>query len=127
MESIGPLSKIVDSLRIELAAKEAELDTAMAALPKNGDLLFFYGDGCTFTKRVAPSVRCLEMTLGESVTRLESWNDEANMARYKAIGGEKRCGGVPFFHNVKTGSTVCGARSCDILTKWAQSVEAVHV
>ena len=127
MEEIRAAQAAVDTLRSELATKEAELEAAMSTLPRSENLLFFYGDGCSFTKRVAPQVRCLEMKLGRSVTRLETWNDSANAKRYDEVGGKKRCGGVPFFYNTTTGSSVCGARACDILTKWAQSVEELHV
>ena len=79
-------------------------------LPADESLLFFYGQGCNFTNRVLPEIRCarpappartllcrlcshaialsharvasgLEAKLGRRVTPLETWNNTANAAR----------------------------------------------
>ena len=38
-------------------------------------------------------------------------------------GGDRYCGGVPYFYNEKTGSSVCGAATCELLKLLATSSE----
>jgi hypothetical protein len=42
----------------EKEAAEAGIEKLLQKLPVDENLLFFYGDGCTFTKRVQPEIRC---------------------------------------------------------------------
>ena len=67
-----------------------------------------------------PAVSELEGRLGKRLTRLETWHSSDNQKRYTDVGGDKSCGGVPFFYNVDTKESVCGARGIDILEAWAK-------
>ena len=89
------------------------------------NLLYFYRSTCPFTKKAEPHINCLETTLNLKLTRLETTVSQ-NGDLYDSVGGEEYCGGVPFFYNKETGSTVCGARDCEILKKWANSTTKVH-
>eukprot|EP00005_Dracoamoeba_jomungandri_P005954 CAMPEP_0174260686 /NCGR_PEP_ID=MMETSP0439-20130205/10283_1 /TAXON_ID=0 /ORGANISM="Stereomyxa ramosa, Strain Chinc5" /LENGTH=96 /DNA_ID=CAMNT_0015344985 /DNA_START=24 /DNA_END=314 /DNA_ORIENTATION=+ len=93
-------------------------------MSKANDLVMFYGEGCPFTKRVAPEVNCLEKYLSslsgnpEKILKLEIYENEKNREEFLQAGRNK-CNGVPFFYNKKTGDYICGATSCENLKKWA--------
>ena len=70
----------------------------------------FYGASCPMTARAEPIVSKVEKVLNTNVSRLEVYSNEENLAKYKEVGGMEHCGGVPFFYNTQTGSTVCGVR-----------------
>jgi len=72
------------------------------------------------TRKAEPVVQSLEASIGKSVTRLEVYRSETNKQRYIQSGGLEKCGGVPFFYNDYTKSTVCGAREIAVLQRWAQ-------
>jgi hypothetical protein len=103
--------------------KIQQIETKMKSLPVDENLLFFYGDSCPFTARARPEIQCLEISLGKQITKKEVWTDATNEELYRSVGGQKNCGGVPFFYNKSTGGSVCGARACDILISWANSKE----
>ena len=42
----------------EKADAEAGIEKLLQKLPVSDNLLFFYGEGCTFTTRVQPEIRC---------------------------------------------------------------------
>jgi hypothetical protein len=90
------------------------------------NLFFFYRSTCPFTKKVEPQLQCFESSTKLSVKRLETTSPK-NYDLYEASGGIEYCGGVPFFYNSKTGSTVCGAQSCEVLKLWAKSTEKLHM
>ena len=79
----------------------------------------FYGATCPMTTRAEPIVAKVETALNTKVDRLEVYKNEENLKKYKEVGGLELCGGVPFFYNTKTGSTVCGVREEAIITAWA--------
>lgn len=87
------------------------------------ELKFFYGEGCTFTKRVQPAISCLELKLGKEIKKLEIYNNTENRKKYIQAEGPQNCGGVPYFYNETTGSSVCGACSCAVLLEWALAKE----
>jgi hypothetical protein len=62
----------------------------------------------------------LERSLGRRITHLETWEDESNQKQYDSVGGATLCGGVPFFYNLETGKSICGAAPCEALVKWAK-------
>jgi hypothetical protein len=42
----------------EKSDAEAGIEKLLQKLPVSENLLFFYGEGCTFTSRVQPEIRC---------------------------------------------------------------------
>eukprot|EP00802_Teleaulax_amphioxeia_P002363 Tamp_02365.p1 GENE.Tamp_02365~~Tamp_02365.p1 ORF type:complete len:271 (-),score=40.82 Tamp_02365:1235-2047(-) len=102
-QELASLQATLQRAAQEQAAAEAGIEAVLKRLPADESLLFFYGQGCNFTNRVLPEIRCLEAKLGRRVTPLETWNNTANAARYREVGGPDLCGGVPFFFNTKTG------------------------
>jgi hypothetical protein len=81
-------------------------------------MLWFYGDSCSFTKKVAPEVKCAEDSLGSAFHRFEVYNNEPNKNLYRQLA-QNRCQGVPFFLNVMTGDFVCGYAPCPRLIQVA--------
>jgi hypothetical protein len=51
----------------EKAAAEAGIERLLQTLPVDKNLLFFYGDGCSFTKRVQPEIRCKNFYIFELI------------------------------------------------------------
>ena len=43
------------------------------------------------------------------------------------VGGAQNCGGVPFFYNEKTGSSVCGAAPFELLKMFATSLLGLRI
>ena len=120
-------NNILDTLRKELndiktlqIQKEQEIKNIINKSPIDQNLLYFYGKECGFTKKVEPSVSELESKLGKRLNRLETWHIQENQSRYSEVGGDKSCGGVPFFYNIETKESVCGARGIEILEAWAK-------
>ena len=112
MLDVVPLEK-------ELSSLQARVDAATRDLPVAPHLQFYYGGRCPYTAKVAPQVACLELHLGQRLSRFETWESEANHRQWVAVGGQENCGGVPFFFNRETGESICGATSCDLLKNWA--------
>jgi hypothetical protein len=110
----------LDSLRSD---KQSELSKALSSLPENSNLVFFYGEQCGYTKRAEPHVNCLEAFIGKRLNRLEVWNNKDNQTTYKESGGEKNCGGVPYFYNKITKAVVCGVSDCEAMKNWAKGAE----
>ena len=69
LAKIEHLNKEIDELSRLQDMKREQISSLSEKLPSNKDLLFFHGDGCSFTKRVEPSVRCVESFLGQKLTR----------------------------------------------------------
>ncbi|KAL8273146.1 hypothetical protein Esti_002904 [Eimeria stiedai] len=78
-------------------------------------LLAFVGEGCKYCERMAGSLRLVEEQTGERVLRLEVWRNALNFERLD----RGRCGGLPFFINLKSLRFVCGATSPRNLLHWA--------
>ena len=112
------------SLQAKISELEREVSSEIKAQPERSDLIFFYGDGCPYTKKALPFVDCLERHLHRPVVRKETWNDEGNHELWTKSGGVAKCGGVPFFYNATTGATACGAVDCDSLKVWAKVTTA---
>ena len=51
---------------------EGQIEALLTKLPEDPNLLYFYGDGCSFTARAKPHVQSLETAIGKRVTRLET-------------------------------------------------------
>lgn len=98
-----------------------EIKESLNKLPIDNNLIFFYGEHCSFTKKVQNEVNCLEIHLNKQINKKEVWNNIENQKLYQEVGGLNSCGGVPFFYNKNTGKSICGATSCDILKIWADS------
>ena len=124
---VASLQSEIASLDAAKAVKENEMKALCLLLPVEPNLKFFYGDSCPMTKKAEPYVQALEASLGKKVMRLEVYGNEKNVEEYKSCGGVTHCGGVPFFYNVMTKATVCGARETDVLKQWAkQNGPATH-
>ncbi len=111
-------------LEQELSSLQARVDAATRGLPVAPHLQFYFGGRCPYTAKVAPQVACLELHLGQRLSRFETWDDADNHAQWVGVGGQDNCGGVPFFYNRETGESICGATSCDLLKKWAAASAA---
>jgi hypothetical protein len=111
--------KELRALRAQVSVLESEIDATVQQAPAADHLVFFYGESCPFTKRALPAVTCLERALRRPVVRRETWSNAKNHDLWKEAGGEKHCGGVPYFFNATTGESVCGAADCETLKKWA--------
>ena len=81
-------------------------------------LLMFFGTECSHCHDMDPLVEKLEKETGVKVTRLEVWHNAKNAEVLKQKDNIN-CGGVPFFHNEKTGKSICGAVPYEKLKKWA--------
>ena len=115
----------IETLKGELHALEAAVSSEITLQPTREDLVFFFGEGCAYTKKAEPSVSCLERFLKAPITRKESWHNEGNNTLWKESGGDTNCGGVPYFYNKTTGASACGAVNCEKLKIWATTTKAV--
>ena len=82
-------------------------------------LLMFYGNSCPMTRKVEPTVEKVEKKLQKTIRRLEVYENEENLRKYREVGGLELCGGVPFFYNIETKSSICGVREEAIISAWA--------
>eukprot|EP01088_Endostelium_zonatum_P009363 TRINITY_DN22581_c0_g1_i1.p1 TRINITY_DN22581_c0_g1~~TRINITY_DN22581_c0_g1_i1.p1 ORF type:complete len:120 (-),score=17.44 TRINITY_DN22581_c0_g1_i1:312-671(-) len=91
--------------------------------PKNPDedLVMYYGKNCRFTLKAIPEVDCLELYLrSKNPSRFQLVKKEIyESPEIRTIPNFSQCGGVPFFHNKRTGGTICGIRPCRDLKFWA--------
>jgi hypothetical protein len=95
-------------------------------MENNTNLKFFYGEGCKFTAKAMPEIDCVEQFINRKIQKFEVWSNDDNMVEYKRSEGTQNCGGVPYFYNASTGSSVCGAQKCDILKEWAMSTSKIN-
>jgi len=82
------------------------------------DLLEFYGTECVHCREMDPLIKRLEQEENLKIIRLEVWHNAQNaelLTKLDKIG----CGGVPFFHNKKTGASLCGSVDWERFKKWA--------
>ncbi len=82
------------------------------------DLIEFFGTECVHCHEMDPLLERLKDETGVELTRLEVWHNEANAQKWQECDGGK-CGGVPFFINMKTGKWICGSTSYEKLKAWA--------
>ncbi|HLC74346.1 MAG TPA: hypothetical protein VJH88_00650 [Candidatus Nanoarchaeia archaeon] len=82
------------------------------------DLLMFTGTECSHCHEMEPLLKKLEKEFKLKVERLEVWHNADNMKKLKELDNGK-CGGVPFFFNMKTKKWICGSDSYENLKKWA--------
>jgi len=85
---------------------------------KESHLLEFYGTECHFCIQMAPLIERLEKEEKVKVEKIEVWHNQSNAKRLQEIDKGK-CGGVPFFINMKTGKWICGASDYEGFKKWA--------
>ena len=85
-----------------------------------GDWLMFYGTECTHCHEMDPLVQKLEKEQKITVDRIEVWHNDQNMAKLQKLDAGK-CGGVPFFYNLKNKKWICGSTSYEHLKEWAIS------
>lgn len=83
-----------------------------------GDLIDFYGTECVHCNEMNPMIEQLEDELKVQINHLEVWHNDKN-AGYLEKLDQGKCGGVPFFYNLKTKKFLCGATSYDKLKAWA--------
>jgi hypothetical protein len=120
-ESIVELMNELNEIELKRTEKLQQIEAKIKSFPVDPDLIYFYGESCPFTARAQPEIQCLEIKLGKQLTKKEVWNSVENQQLYQTVGGQKNCGGVPYFYNKATGNSVCGARACDLLFNWAKS------
>ena len=82
-------------------------------------LIEFYGTGCSHCIKMAPLVEQLEKELGVTVEKLETWHNSDNAAKQEEYD-KGVCGGVPFFYNTETQTSICGEATYEDLKLWAQ-------
>jgi hypothetical protein len=119
--TIVELMSELNEIELKRTAKVQQIEAKIKSFPVDQNLIYFYGESCPFTARAQPEIQCLEIKLGKQLTKKEVWNNVENQQLYQTVGGQKNCGGVPYFYNQATGSSVCGARACDLLLNWAKS------
>lgn len=78
-------------------------------------LLEFFGRECPHCQ----SMSGLVSRLSVPVCRLEVWHNSENMKVLQTIDKHIKCGGLPFYYNLKTGQYVCGATTFYNLSLWA--------
>lgn len=110
---------LLSSLQKQVQALEQEIQSSIDLQPVREDLVFYFGEGCPYTKKALPEVSCLERFLQQPLIRKETWHNEVNHEAWKEHGGITKCGGVPYFFNKTTGESICGAASCEKLQAWA--------
>jgi thiol-disulfide isomerase/thioredoxin len=84
------------------------------------DLLMFTGDNCDHCDQMEPYLRRLEKELGVRVHRFNVWKDQVNFKLFEKLDKGQKCGGLPYFYNVKTQQCVCGATTFGNLRAWAK-------
>jgi len=81
-------------------------------------LINFYGKECPHCERMESVIQKLEMETGVQVERLEVWHSPENMKKLE--GYDKGvCGGVPYFYNTDTDTSICGETEYEKLKAWA--------
>lgn len=78
----------------------------------------FYGTECVHCHEMDPLVQKLEKELNVQVERVEVWHNDQNMMKLQKLDSGK-CGGVPFFYNMKNKKWICGSISYEKLKEWA--------
>lgn len=81
-------------------------------------LLEFYGKECPHCVRMQPLIDQLEKETGVKVEKFEVWHNEENAKKMESYD-QGKCGGVPFYINTETGSTICGEVSYEDVKIWA--------
>lgn len=119
-QRLDVLRKELNDAKMIQIQKEQEIKAIIERSPVDKNLLYFYGKECGFTKKAEPAVSELEGKLGRRLNRLETWHVSENQKKYAEVGGDRSCGGVPFFYNLETKESVCGARGIEILEAWAK-------
>ena len=82
-------------------------------------LLYFYGAECIHCEEMERLIVRVEHDTGVTVDRREVWHNPENMKYVEEIDREN-CGGIPYFHNTKTGKWICGEATYDELVTWAK-------
>lgn len=101
-----------------VASEESEVQDTASGGPELPHLLAFVGEGCTYCERMSQPLHLVEKRTGEKVLRLEVWHNALNYELLQRLD-RGRCGGLPFFVNLRTGAFICGATSFRNLLHWA--------
>ncbi|KFG40959.1 putative transmembrane protein [Toxoplasma gondii p89] len=84
------------------------------------DLLAFVGEECEYCRRMEPVEKAVEDLLpGTKIHRLEVWHNALNFQLLQELDRDGKCGGLPFYFNIRTLQWICGATTKTNLLAWA--------
>eukprot|EP00918_Siedleckia_nematoides_P058166 GHVU01126882.1.p1 GENE.GHVU01126882.1~~GHVU01126882.1.p1 ORF type:complete len:134 (+),score=12.43 GHVU01126882.1:667-1068(+) len=66
-----------------------------------------------------PLIGRVERVTGRRVLRLECWKNPVNYKLLHRVDVNGRCGGLPYYYNTRTRTSICGATNFDNLLAWA--------
>ncbi|CBZ55057.1 conserved hypothetical protein [Neospora caninum Liverpool] len=82
-------------------------------------LLAFVGEECEYCK-MEPVEKAVEGLLpGTNIRRLEVWHNTLNYELLQELDRDGKCGGLPFYFNMRTLQWICGATTKANLLAWA--------
>ncbi|MDP7260610.1 MAG: thioredoxin domain-containing protein [archaeon] len=81
-------------------------------------LLDFYGTECTHCHEMDPLTERLQKEEGVKIKKIEVWHNAQNAAYLQELD-QGKCGGVPYFYNLRTKKGLCGAVKYEKLKEWA--------
>ena len=81
-------------------------------------LLEFFGAECPHCVRMKPLIERLKTEEHAVIESYEVWHNKENAEKMMEYA-KGRCGGVPFFYNMKSGSFICGEAEYPDLKRWA--------
>ncbi|PHJ25292.1 transmembrane protein [Cystoisospora suis] len=83
-------------------------------------LLAFVGEGCDYCKKMERIEKLIEAFLpGTQIHRLEVWHNPLNYQLLQELDQGGKCGGLPFYFNMRTLQWICGATTKTNLYLWA--------
>ncbi|KAF8819181.1 hypothetical protein IE077_001502 [Cardiosporidium cionae] len=85
-------------------------------------LLEFYGHECEHCAGMYPIIKRIEKELDTNFHFLEVWHNPINFQALRVLDVNSRCGGLPFFFNLKTFKHICGATTYENLKAWASGL-----
>lgn len=110
---------------LAVVATTAALRRPLAFLGRSEPYLIeFYGRNAEEdVRKMAPLRRKVERKLGTKFLRFDIFNDaeayRLMMLLDKTCEGKTICGGLPYYYNRRTGTSICGATSLEQLENWA--------
>lgn len=111
--------------KLSLLVAAAALRRPLAFLGRSEPYLIeFYGRNAEEdVRKMAPLRRKVERKLGTKFLRFDIFTDaeayRLMMLLDKTCDGKTICGGLPYYYNRKTGTSICGATSLEQLENWA--------
>ncbi|PFH34076.1 hypothetical protein BESB_072280 [Besnoitia besnoiti] len=83
-------------------------------------LLAFVGEECEYCRRMQAVEKAVEALLsGVKIHRLEVWHNALNFELLQELDRGGKCGGLPFYFNMRTLQWICGATTKTNLLAWA--------